>query len=280
MSTKKLQIVTPIVTSVNGKTGDVVLPTDSSLSSTSENPVQNKVVNSAISDINALIGASSVSSQISAAVNGLATETYVNTKVAGIVNSAPETLDTLNELAAALGNDPNFATTVATQIGTKVDKVNGKGLSTNDYTTKEKNKLAGIEDGANKTTVDSAFSSTSTNPVQNKVINAALNSKVSVESGKGLSTNDYTTAEKTKLSGIAAGATKVTVDSALSSTSTNPVQNKVVNSALSGKLDKSGGTITGQITLNDILVLSSAIYGDELPATGVIGQVFFKKVWG
>ncbi|MDD6828006.1 MAG: hypothetical protein PUE12_18210 [Oscillospiraceae bacterium] len=280
MSTKKLQIVTPIVTSVNGKTGDVVLPTDSSLSSTSENPVQNKVVNSAISDINALIGASSVSSQISAAVNGLATETYVNTKVAGIVNSAPETLDTLNELAAALGNDPNFATTVATQIGTKVDKVNGKGLSTNDYTTKEKNKLAGIEDGANKTTVDSAFSSTSTNPVQNKVINAALNSKVSVESGKGLSTNDYTTAEKTKLSGIAAGATKVTVDSALSSTSTNPVQNKVVNSALSGKLDKSGGTITGQITLNDILVLSSATYGDELPATGVIGQVFFKKVWG
>lgn len=48
---------------------------------------------------------------------GLATETYVNTKVAGLVDSAPETLDTLNELAAALGDDPNFATTLATQIG-------------------------------------------------------------------------------------------------------------------------------------------------------------------
>ena len=66
--------------------------------------------------------------------DGLASTTYVDNRVAGIVNSAPETLDTLNELAQALGNDPNFATTVANQIGTKVDKVTGKGLSTNDLT--------------------------------------------------------------------------------------------------------------------------------------------------
>lgn len=57
---------------------------------------------------------------------------------------------------------------------TKVDKVSGKGLSTNDYTTTEKNKLAGIATGANKTVVDSAMSSSSTNPVQNKVVNAAI----------------------------------------------------------------------------------------------------------
>ena len=66
--------------------------------------------------------------------DGLASTTYVDSKVAEIVNSAPETLDTLNELATALGNDPNFATTVSTQIGGKVDKVTGKGLSTNDLT--------------------------------------------------------------------------------------------------------------------------------------------------
>jgi hypothetical protein len=46
---------------------------------------------------------------------------YTDTKVASIVNSAPVTLDTLNELAAALGNDPNFATTTATLIGTKAN---------------------------------------------------------------------------------------------------------------------------------------------------------------
>jgi len=57
---------------------------------------------------------------------------------------------------------------------TKVDKVAGKGLSTNDYTTAEKNKLAGIATGANKTVVDTALSSSSTNPVQNKVVNTAI----------------------------------------------------------------------------------------------------------
>lgn len=41
--------------------------------------------------------------------------------LADLVNSAPSTLDTLNELASALGNDPNFATTVSTQIGAKAN---------------------------------------------------------------------------------------------------------------------------------------------------------------
>ena len=44
---------------------------------------------------------------------------YVSTAVANLVASAPATLDTLEELATALGNDPNFATTVTTLIGTK-----------------------------------------------------------------------------------------------------------------------------------------------------------------
>lgn len=55
-------------------------------------------------------------------ISGLATETYVDNKVASILDSAPETLNTLNELAAALGDDPNFATTIATEIGGKVSK--------------------------------------------------------------------------------------------------------------------------------------------------------------
>lgn len=51
-----------------------------------------------------------------------ANKTYVDDKVASIVNSAPETLDTLQELAKALGDDPNFATTMATELGKKVNK--------------------------------------------------------------------------------------------------------------------------------------------------------------
>lgn len=50
-----------------------------------------------------------------------ATKSYVDDKVASVVNSAPATLDTLNELATALGNDANFSTTMATALGNKVD---------------------------------------------------------------------------------------------------------------------------------------------------------------
>ena len=97
---------------------------------------------------------------------------YVETKIANFVDSAPETLDTLNELAQALGDDPNFATTVVTELGNKtnktelealqdemstysaelngqvypmiegkVDKIHGKGLSANDFTDQYKNQI-------------------------------------------------------------------------------------------------------------------------------------------
>ena len=58
---------------------------------------------------------------VATAVTDMATNASVATAVAGIVDSAPGTLDTLNELAAALGDDANFATTTATAIGNKAD---------------------------------------------------------------------------------------------------------------------------------------------------------------
>ena len=56
------------------------------------------------------------------ATQSYATQTYVNTAIANLIDSAPGTLDTLNELAAALGDDPNFATTVTNSIAGKVSK--------------------------------------------------------------------------------------------------------------------------------------------------------------
>ena len=50
-----------------------------------------------------------------------ATQEYVNTQISNLVNSAPEALNTLDELAAALNDDSNFATTVTNQIATKLD---------------------------------------------------------------------------------------------------------------------------------------------------------------
>lgn len=61
-----------------------------------------------------------VSTATRTALNLKADITYVDTKVAALVDSSPSTLDTLNELAAALGDDPNFATTTATSLGNRV----------------------------------------------------------------------------------------------------------------------------------------------------------------
>ena len=61
-------------------------------------------------------------------LSSLATQTYVTTAISNLVASAPATLDTLNELAIALGNDANFATTVATSIGTKQPQLSGTGF--------------------------------------------------------------------------------------------------------------------------------------------------------
>lgn len=64
---------------------------------------------------------------------------------------------------------------VAQVARNKVNSELGKGLSTNDYTTEEKDKLGKIEAEANKTVVDDELSVDSTNPVQNKVVSEAIN---------------------------------------------------------------------------------------------------------
>ena len=53
-----------------------------------------------------------------------ATKLYVDTSIADLANSAPTTLNTLNELAAALGDDANFSTTVTNSIASKLTSAN------------------------------------------------------------------------------------------------------------------------------------------------------------
>ena len=279
---------------IKTKTDNVYLPDGVTLLSAKLSEIVTSI-NTINSEIDELPTTSEVNTAISAAIDDL-------------IDGAPATYDTLKEISDYIATHQSEYEAIVAAIAGKVDKVEGKGLSTEDYTTAEKTKLAGIAEGANAytlptasasvlggvkiganisvandgtisgdysaattsaaglmsaadktklegieagataTTVDSALSSTSENPVQNKVINTALAGKVDTVSGKGLSTEDYTTAEKTKLAGIAEGATAVTVDSTLSGTSENPVQNKVINAALAGKVD----TVTGKgLSTND-----------------------------
>ncbi|CIB65516.1 tail fiber domain-containing protein [Salmonella enterica subsp. enterica serovar Typhi] len=64
----------------------------------------------------------------------LATTEFVAKALAALAGSAPETLDTLKELADALGNDPNFATTVLNKLAEKLAKdQNGAAFSSEMY---------------------------------------------------------------------------------------------------------------------------------------------------
>lgn len=98
--------------------------------------------------------------------------------------------------------------------------------------------------------VDNALSATSTNPVQNKVVTAALTGKagtaVATTSANGL----MSAADKKKLDGIAAGANKTTIDSAMSGSSTNPVANHVVKQYVDDKVAAAGSNITVDAALS------------------------------
>lgn len=117
----------------------------------------------------------------------------------------------------------------------------------------DKTKLDGIATGANKYSLPTASSSTlggikvGTNlSISSGVLSATDTTySAATQSAAGL----MSAADKTKLDGIATGANKITVDTALSSSSTNPVQNKVINTALAGKANTSAiPTKTSQLT--------------------------------
>lgn len=83
---------------------------------------------------------------------------YTDTRISSLVNGAPAAMDTLKELADAISSNESVVSALNSAIGNKVDKVSGKGLSTNDYTTAEKTKLSGIASGANNYTHPSSHS--------------------------------------------------------------------------------------------------------------------------
>ena len=69
--------------------------------------------------------------------NQIANKEYVDSKISDLIGGAGSTLDTLKEIQSALGNDPNFAATMTTKLGTKLDKTSAnyvKTLSISDNT--------------------------------------------------------------------------------------------------------------------------------------------------
>ena len=216
---------------------------DDVMSDTSTNPVQNKVVMKYIDSRGTLPPVSTQNdTMLIQVVNGAYA---LRTKES--IFPVDDALDT--ESKNAVENGAIARTIEVIQGHTQLANGTRDGLmSASDY-----NKLRNIESGATKTIVDAALDASSTNPVQNKAVKTALDGKASTavasQTANGLMSKD----DKIKLDGVEDGANKTTVDAALDAASENPVQNKAVKAALDGKLDKTGGTLTGNLRVTGAL---------------------------
>lgn len=145
------------------------------------------------------------------------TKEYVTQKISELVNSAPETLDTLNELAAALNNDSNFATTIITQLRTKVDNSAYSedkktfALKTEIPTTLPASDVSAWAKKSTKPTytateigLDQVNNTADMDKPVSTATQTALDGKVDKVKGKQLSTNDYSAEEKSTVAQLKA----------------------------------------------------------------------------
>lgn len=131
-----------------------------------------------------------------------------------------ESATTSEEIGYLSGVTSNIQTQLNNKASTSTATKTANGL----MSSTDKSKLDNIQEGANKTTVDESLSSTSENPVQNKAIYSELQGKASTSTATSSSNGLMSSADKSKLDGLK----NIIIDSVMSSSSTNPVQNKVV----------------------------------------------------
>lgn len=305
--------VTVNVGTGGGGTGGTNITVDTTLSSTSTNPVQNKVIYAALNnklDKNGTATYAACDSSGNIISSTYARKTELSGYVKSINNVKPDGAGNVNISTSGGGSnitvdftlDSTSSNAIANKavyaaLNNKLDKTGTAAAATkatqDSYgnvivtTYARKSDLSGYvktinnqEPDANgninistggagtgpNITVDSTLSSTSNNPIANKAVYAAVNNKLdkngtAMYASRDSSGNVFgsTYATKTELSkcvksinnltpdgsgnvniSTSGGGTNITVDTTLSSTSTNAIQNKAVYAALSGKLDKIG----------------------------------------
>ena len=219
--------------------------------------------------------------KINANLSNYATTTYVDNAVSALVDSSPETLNTLNELAAALGDDPNFATTVSTEIGKKQNTIKGAATTiTNSNLTASR---ALVSDANGKVAV-SAVTSTELGYLDGvtSAIQTQLNGKLST-TGKAASATVADSANAVAWSKVSGKPTFATV---ATSGSYNDLSNKpTIPAAVSVTQKLTSGTEIGSVTIGSTttkLYAPTATSGDlsgYLPLSGgtIKGNILFSN---
>lgn len=171
----------------------------------------------------------------------IATETYADNAVAALVNSSPDTLDTLNEIAAALGDDPNFATTITASIATKMPvaggvftgtiTLNGDAVNPLEATTKQQLDAALL--------AQSTANSIAVTPAGNIAANNVQNALEELDTEKASTSHTHTASQVTDLGALATKTTISDVDIDLRSIGLNKLSDA---SAVHGDLAYFDGT--------------------------------------
>lgn len=177
---------------------------------------------------------------------------------------------------------------VKTALNNKVDKVSGKGLSTNDFTNAYKTKLDGIATGAQVNVIEGITVNSTAVPLTNKIANLTIPTKLTDLTNDGNfvtdanyvhTDNNFTTTLKNKLNGIATGA-EVNVQSDWSVTSTSSdayIKNKPTkvsdftndsNFQTQSQVQQAINDAIGQITGLSFEIVQT------LPATGAAGTIY------
>ena len=204
---------------------DHTVVVDSAMSDTSTNPVQNKVVKSYVDGRTSSVAWNNITGKPSTYTPS--SHTHTKSQITDFPSSLPANggnSDTVN--GHTVNSDvPSGAKFTDTTYGDATTSAHGL------MTPAMVSKLNGIAAGANKTTVDSEMSSTSTNPVQNKVVKSYVDGRTILDTS--MSDTSTNAVQNNVVKNYV--DTHTTLDTVMSDSSTKAVQNKVVKSYVDGK---------------------------------------------
>jgi hypothetical protein len=125
-----------------------------------ENAIYELMVKSSVDNIYLTDGTTTLASKLAEMITAINereksadVDTKISTAINNLIDGAPATYDTLKEISDYLTSHNDEYTALVTTVGKKVDKVTGKGLSTNDFTTTYKNLLDSLGSLAKKSAV-------------------------------------------------------------------------------------------------------------------------------
>ena len=236
-------------------------------------------------------GAVAVTQSASDNTTKVATTAYVTTALANLADSAPSTLNTLNELAAALGDDANFSTTVTNSIATKLPLAGGTMTGNLNIIGGASDMALIVRNSASGTSSSDGLSITVENPTPDVAIRQRENAnmkfytnntermridsagKVGISTTASLSASDYGMLTIKKTSSNIFGDSAITINSADTNQSTLAL-------GLTGSVAYIDSTESGSGTVLPLVFATGSTEKMRITSTGNVGIGVTNPIYG